>query len=161
MIFIVLFTTAAGTSALASRLLPAAAFGAIFAPVVLVAMWLNDRIGTSNLIVESWQWLSGVRSPGEVIVECDPQPSSGWYFLVLLITWVLVLGIAAAALAGLVCTPLGLIAAPFAGIHALATRSESALSTAVSLLLFGPAAVIVAGLGFRLEHAITGWGCTL
>ena len=125
------------------------------------AMWLNDRLGTERMIVSSWQWLSGVRTPGEVIQECDPQPESGWYLLVLLALFALVLGVAIVGLVGIVATPLGLLAAPIFAIHALFTRSADRLQTALSVLMLGPGAVIVAGIGFRLEHAISGWGCTL
>lgn len=162
MLFVIMFVSAGAAWSLVDRLLGVVAVGLALAPVLFVAMWLNDRSGLERLITSSWVWLSGVQTPGEVVQECDPsQQTSGWYLLILLLLLLFALAVGAAALVGIVATPLGLAVAPVVGVVALVKRSEEALTSLAMILTVGPGAVIVAGVGFRIEHAVSGWACTL
>lgn len=149
---------------LVERMLPAVAVGLILFPVLLAAFWFNDRTGVEDLVVHSWQLLSGVDTPGEIVVDCPTRTDSTREealvgLLVSLLGLALALGNVFVALVALIGIPVGLVGSVVGGIHALITRRSTWLSPALSILLAGIGAVVVAGLVMRLMHWLSGLNC--
>jgi hypothetical protein len=109
------------------------------------AVWFNDHTGVSNAIVSSWQFLSGVATPDEVVGDCPASTDTN--------AWVIVeLSIAVASgLAGIAA----IVGIPAGTIHSLITRKKDGVALGLSGLAMALAALVLAGLLMRLNHGMT------
>lgn len=145
------------------------AVGLITLPIILAAEWINGFTGISHLLIGSWQALSGVDTPGEIIAQCEKGFHEGNYdktttttfgdilisFLVLIIAIVNAI-ISVCAIVGL---PLGLGVSAVGAFRGLATGNRDWMRTGLGILTFAVGAAIVAGLVMRLMHVLSASTC--
>lgn len=138
----------------------------ILAFPIMGIMWVNEQTGIDAAIVRSFQFLSGVDRPSEVVVECVPSaeyPGLGYSILSLLVYLTGLLLMAADAILMLVAIiglPFGILLTSSGGLWTLITRNPAqdnlVLTKGFQMLLAGVASVITIGLSFRLIHYVTG-----
>jgi hypothetical protein len=170
-ILVGLFLACGGTAYAVSRAAPAILV--VIAGTLLLwypmagIMWLNDRIGTNNFIVHSWQSLSGVNTPGEVYQQCGGSSSipsdTLWGVALVVCLWALsaflvffdiFLGFGA-----IVGIPIGLVATALGALGTLALRTKDALLAGLTILVIGLGCMVAMGLAMRVVHFSTGIMC--
>jgi len=170
MVLIGLFLVFGGTTYAVSRAAPAvlvviAGTLLLWYPMAAI-MWLNDRIGTKNFIIHSWQSLSGVRTPGEVYQQCggsSPIPDTLWGVALVVCLWALSMFLVFfdifLGFGAIIGVPLGLLAAALGAIGTLIFRSKDPLIGGLTVLMMGLGCMVAMGLAMRIVHFSTGIMC--
>lgn len=134
------------------RFFTPAVIGIIVASIVLGyglmgVVWFNQTTGISGFITGSWQALSGVDTPGEIVrASCD-DPTI-WSLVGLLVALFNVIpGVVA-----IVGVPAGLIACLIGGLMSLALGDEDPIYKGLTVLGVGLIGLVSAGLIMRLMH---------
>ncbi len=152
------------TGTIAAALAISLALGAV--------MWLDDKTGVSAFLVHSWQFLSGVSSPNEIIVtneacagEWTGLGEFGLWLSGTLGLFVLAFGNIAIGLIAIIGMPIGLIGCIIYAVGTLFSPKEriESLTCSLTCLLVPLGFVILSGLAMRLMHilssATAGLGC--
>lgn len=129
--------------------------------ILMGAMWVNDRTGVSSMMVGSWQYLSGVDTPGEIVAEC-PEDSNANFFLgmaIILIMLVVAIANVVIGATAIIGIPLGVLMTIVGGLHALATQSSDMIARGLGVLTVGLGAVVASGLVMRLINVVTTYNC--
>lgn len=171
MVILALFLVAGGTAYAINR---AAPFLLVVGAIVVILwypfaaiMWINDRTGIENMLVSSWQSLSGVQVPADVYQECggsSPIPSDTLWgvvliFLLWVLTAVLVFGNVIIGLGAVVGIPVGAIASGLGAIGSLALRTKEPLYVGLIILSVGLGCMVAAGLVMRIVNFTSGVMC--
>jgi len=140
------------------RAAPWIALAVILTIPMMGVMWVNDILGFDSFINESWQALSGVDTPNDVVPECPAgSQTTGWVLLLLFLP----LLNAIPGLVAIVGLPLGAVWAVAGGLRYLFDKDEEWLKSGVGVFTLGLAGVVVAGLIMRITHALyLGVGCS-
>lgn len=135
---------------------------------LMATLWVNEQVGIDGVIVDSFQFFSGVDTPSEVVVDCPNSNPPGenysfgkafisitvslFAFLLLMICGALLL------IAGL-SIPIGILLSFGGGLLAMFSRESPkdnlALIMGLKALLAGTGLVIIIGLSFRLIHILS------
>lgn len=142
------------------------AVGLITLPIILAAEWINDFTGISHLLVGSWQALSGVDAPGEVVVSCDTfgdynDTTTTTFGDVLIALLVLIIAIAnfIPGVIAIVGIPVGLAVGGVGAFRYFTVGKRDWVRTGLGILSVAVGAVIVAGLVMRLMHFLSASTC--
>jgi hypothetical protein len=143
-----------------------AALGILCGAVLYAALWFDNRSGASSMMVHSWQFLSGVTSPAEVVNvnenECTFHSLPAPLFIVVwLVGLVFVIANAFLGLFVIIAMPIGIIGSIWWALSTLATRKIEFIQTSLLLLVIPLAAMILFGVDLRIIHIWTNWqnGC--
>lgn len=142
------------------------AVGLITLPVILAAEWINGFTGIGHLLIGSWQALSGVDTPGEVIVSCgrfgdynDTTTTTLGDVLISLLVLILAIANFIIGVCAIVGLPLGLGVSAVGAFRGLATGDRDWMKTGLGILTVAVGAAIVAGLVMRLMHVLSASTC--
>ncbi|MEK7602991.1 MAG: hypothetical protein AAB459_01975 [Patescibacteria group bacterium] len=127
------------------------ALGIVLLAGILIFMWVNDRTGINRFMVESFQFLSGVDTPGGIISNCESPKLLG-----LIIGMVLALFNFIPGLIAFFALPIGSIGTLGASIYALISHDSEGLKYCSGILALGLFCLVLAGLIMRLMHYVDG-----
>jgi hypothetical protein len=129
--------------------------------ITLAAVWVNDSLGFQHFIVGSWQFLSGVDSPTEIMsTSCVDYRSETigidlWRLVLALVVLIIAVLNGIPILAGIIGVALGSIVSVLGAIATLVYREKAFLVLGLAILFFGVAGVVVSGLAMRLMIGIS------
>ena len=134
----------------------------LIAYVIIGISAIDDYTGLSSLMIHSWQWLSGVQDPNQIVQNGQHDAGTNFALLVVILLGYVVLlalafAIATCGLVAIIGIPAGVIGTFFTSIYALATRKTEPLQQTLKLVILGFACIILAGIGMRLEHIFSVW----
>ncbi len=110
-------------------------------------MWVSNTLGFESFLVNSWQSLSGVSSPGDIVPECASGPT-----LWALVLWVLPVLNAVPGFVAIFGLPIGAIWSFVGGLRYLLDRNSDWLKSGIGVFGLGLLGVVLAGLVMRLTH---------
>jgi hypothetical protein len=164
MILLTMLLVTCGSAAVASRAaVPLLVFITVGIPMMYVLTgfeWLDNKLGLTPIMVTSWQTLSGVDSPTQIMndsacTDFSRDPLTGLFAMIFGIA-VLLLMLAVMAVSGLaaiIATPLGVIGSLVGGLIALTTASREFATKALIVLSIGAGGIVIFGLACR----VAGW----
>lgn len=164
MFWILAFLAAGSSYLLVSRLAPVVALALVGGPVLLGVLWINDHTGVSAMLVGSWQFLSGVDTPGDIVASCPSGASASdslgvWALPLILVGLGLALLNLMLGLAVMFMLPFGVLKGIGAGARSLWTSNVDGLESGLRTLAIGLGLVIASGLIMRLMHFTSLIGC--
>lgn len=124
----------------------------------------NAQLGINLFMVHSWQFLSGVESPDQIIPYCPPGGIHNDNVVVGMILYLLLMIIAIGnGIIGLVAIlgmPAGFIGTTVGGVMSLVSREMYPVQMGLATLATGIGATVVAGIVMRIMHFIaTNYAC--
>ena len=160
MYIILIFVGSAAATLFFEFAIMSIAIGAILAPIILFFAWVDDSTGVNHLLIGSWKNLSGVNSPGGIIVQCpDNHKATLWGLLLSLLVLIIALANSLIGLVAIIGIPLGAGMAMTGGVRQLMIGKTDWLRTGLGLLTWGLGAMVVAGLVMRLMHVMSAATC--
>lgn len=171
--WILLFVVAGGSymavnSYVFPMLLLAFALGVVVFYILTAVQWVDNHSGVSTFMVKSFQTLSGVDTPGQVVQDNQCHFGTGalnfdlFGFLATMVLSLVVIGLAVVnavpGIVAMVTLPVALAVLLVGCISTIISVGEEKkiLAGGLALLTFGCGAVIVAGLMMRMIHALSG-----
>jgi len=122
----------------------------------MILLWVSDTLGISTFITSSWQFLSGVQTPGDIVPECPFGQQTGWVIPLLLLSLINVVPGGAA----IVCLPIGIAWTVVGGVRYLAKKEIAWMRSGIKVVCIGLIGLITAGLIMRLIHGLySSYGC--
>lgn len=164
MFWIAAFMLAGMTYILVDQFAIYIAVAAIVALVLFGVVWLEMKTGLNMVMVRSWQFLSGVDTPDQIIVNNQdncPMKSEGEFFLSMAMVILLMVIAFANVLVGLVAIigiPVGIVMT--LGGAAMTVYKEAKhdlLPSGLQVLTYGLGAMILAGIVMRIMHIGSTW----
>ncbi|MDB5185010.1 MAG: hypothetical protein JWN38_818 [Candidatus Saccharibacteria bacterium] len=125
--------------------------------LTLAISWINDRTGITSFMVDSWQSLSGVNTPGAIVQNCSNTGVGTSLFVLLLALVSAVFGMC--AIFGI---PIGIVGTFGGGISGLFSKDDERylpLMYGLAILTVGLGGLLLAGLDMRWMHSLSGSGC--
>ena len=164
MLLLTMFLVGTASAAVASRVaLPLLIFITVGLPLMYVLMgfeWLDNKLGLTPIMVQSWQTLSGVDSPTQIMddnacTDFSRDPLTGLFATIFGIAVLLIMLVVMifAGVAAIVATPVGLIGSLIGGLVAFASQSRNLAVKGLIILSIGAGGIVLFGLACR----VAGW----
>ena len=162
MFWILAFLASAGAYVFAHMRVVAVAL--LVGPLILAVLWFSDQTHINALMVDSWQFLSGVQTPGAVVADCPDGSKQAdnlgiWAIVPMLGGLALSIFNLAVGIGAIVMVPAGLVRGVVAATRSLWSRRAQGLEGAARWLAIGLGLVVLSGLIMRAVHAISQIGC--